>query len=568
MNRLRERSKSFTAAITGLNERYPLLFLLSMILILMGISRRFPSLSVNAEIFAENGMNLFYHAYHSGVWQNVFERSYYNYLIWLPRLISVVTVKVFHQIEYYHYITQWAGLILIALYYSIFCLRPFRAIIESDIARFLISTSLGIGLLGDYELYAFINFTYHGMFLLLILAFVDMEKSRTPAYVFLLLTSAFIVTSKPHPVVFLPVFGLLCLMHLRMHGRRGRLPRVTLSEPKKDVFYSVTMLFVAFQIAFTYTVNTLVMKHTKRVSEIEFPGLFGDALLLYLKSYLHLLFTTEFLRDLAEASRTVMGLSIAILVLAGLVVLSLRQLREARGKTAARFFMLCNVLAYLNLLILVHLIESIPPDVEWGTLYLPFQNRWFYLSLTCVFLGALVLVLSLVDTKGVQVGITLAAILYIGAVNQDYHASHAHYIVKRADSHSQWKIYHPLAEAGDYCIPIEPYPWLLRRGCRRLGGPETPRFGSIDLPEESESWRIRSAMIIRGGDRARGPLSLVAYGRDGQELGRGQQLTPVGYRFQYFLLRPKISARRFALDDEAGKPVGTRMSVQFMGRLR
>jgi len=42
----------------------------------------------------------------------------------------------------------------------------------------------------------------------------------------------------------------------------------------------------------------------------------------------------------------------------------------------------------------------------------------------------------------------------------------------------------------------------------------------------------------------------------------------VGYRFQYFLFQPKISARRFAFVDEAGKAIGTRMSVQFMGRPR
>ena len=43
-----------------------------------------------------------------------------------------------------------------------------------------LALALGAGLLGSYELYTFINFPYHGMFLMLILLFGSVDSRPRP----------------------------------------------------------------------------------------------------------------------------------------------------------------------------------------------------------------------------------------------------------------------------------------------------------------------------------------------------------------------------------------------------
>lgn len=543
--------------------------------ILAGICLSYPTLSTSAEVFAEAGPNFFYHAYHSGFWYNIFEFDYYNYLILLPRLISLIAIKGFHSIKYFPEITQWSGLLVVAYGYACFNLNAFRTVISSDLARFLISLALGIGLLSDYELYAFINFTYHGMFLMLLLVFVKWEDHSRWFYGMNLILVGLIVLSKSYPVAFLPLYGLL-MIYFFWRQPPGSAPMNAQYRLRSQWFYSVVSLLILVQAVVTYIVNTYLRKISKPVEDTNFLQVISDGFFQYLLSYLHFLVPPKILMQKHPVAifggmerfpqmAWVNGLmALGIMILLGL---SLFQIKKRTHRVPAYFFIACSLLAATNLCLTVlstAVVGDWPPhDLGWKSLFFPTHNRWFYLSHTCLFLGTLVLLLSFIKWRWLQALVTFGAIGSTFYVTRDFHVKD--YPNHRA-SPSQWKVYYPLVNPDDYCIPINPYPWMIRQNCGPLATVQNQQLAMIPFPESlKHSTKIRSVLLELGAVPLPHPLWLAAYDQDHHEIGRASQLTPSKVHYQYFWFPQKVSPAYFSWVDLTGNPVLLDSTFELLG---
>lgn len=371
------------------NEHYEASSWIAFFGILFGVCLRYPSLSTSPEVYAEAGANFFYHAYHSPFSYNIFEFDYFNYLILLPRLISWFTVKCLHSIEYFPHIIQWSGLILIAYSYACFNLKIFRPLISSDLSRFFISLALGIGLLSDYELYTFVHFAYHCMFLMVLWMFVKQEGFSRFFYAMNFILLGLITLSKIYPLVFLPIYGVLWIRLFWISKKEGVV--------RSQWFYSTMCFLIVVQAVTTYLVTTYIFRVSKPLSETNFIQIPIDGFFYYLQSYLHFLVPPQFLmpypmqvnRDVAQFPQMLWVNSLIMLGVILLFGMAFFQIKKYLNRTPAYFFLVCNLLAYISLCLTVHSTTVMgdwpPKGLDWRNLFFPTHNRWFYLSSTCIF---------------------------------------------------------------------------------------------------------------------------------------------------------------------------------------
>lgn len=111
------------------------------------------------------------------------------------------------------YFYTWSAILLSGTIVGSFCLRPFRALLASDLFRFLIS--LTVLLLADFESRTFINFTYFcGFFACILTALALVQRSKAvPAWAWLLPIA---MMSKPAVLAALPAL----LIAAPLGGRR------------------------------------------------------------------------------------------------------------------------------------------------------------------------------------------------------------------------------------------------------------------------------------------------------------------------------------------------------------
>lgn len=508
-------------------------------------------------MFAENGTNFFYHAKHSGFWANVFEFEYYEYLIWFPRLLALLAVKVLDLRESYAWVTEWFGHAAVGFFYAFFCLARFREILPSDIARFLLATALGVGLLGTYELYAFINFPYHGMFLMLILLFSRLDPRPRAEIVGLTALVFLICTSKLHPVAFLPLCGL-SLASGKAAGAPGALH---FRWTPQRTFLAIAALALLIQAGTTLVVSTLLRRIAQELTVASAGSTLVYAVLYYLKTWLHFLLPTDVLRaESVDASWLVP--CVLLLLFAALGSLCVKHWNRG-NRNVVVFFLACNLIALLNMAVTTYTLLDILRENDWGKWSLPFQDRWFYLSLTALFVGAVVLVTTLFRRHALQAFFTAAMIIFVCWTKRDVLSEYDHYITEPEESFSQWELYAPLTDQPDYAIPLNPYPWMVFHQAIELGDVDSGN-GSYEL-ETSELPLVRSAVVMESSSALQESYELIAIDENGNELATGRQLTPAGYQHPYYYFESGVHAARFKFVNAAGQPFAGTLKLRFMG---
>jgi hypothetical protein len=227
------------------------------------------------------------------------------------------------------------------------------------------------------------------------------------------------------------------------------------------------------------------------------------------------------------------------------------------------FFLVCNGLALLNMAVTVYSLLPILRENELGKWILPFQNRWFYLSLTAVFLSTLIVVATLFRHHLIQAVLALALIVFVIGIKRDVLAEYRHYITTPEESFSQWSVYAPLTEQPDYAIPLNPHPWMLLHHTVELGDVASEN-GAFVL-ETSEPPLVRSAVVLESSPELEKTYELIAIDRNGNELAIARQLIPAGYEHPYFYFERGVRTARFKLVDDASQPVAGSLTIRFMG---
>ena len=218
-------------------------FLASFVLLLAFYVIRFPILSYQSELWAEQGTNYLYNAMENDIWDNLTATDA-GYLVIYPRILAMLTYYVF-PLKFFPYVTNMAALINIGFFVSYFCSKDYRRIISSDAARMAICLFLGLLILPHFENFSYVNWSYHGILFCLLLLWGDIDSWSKKRYFFLMGIAAVLSASKFHFVLFFPLYALFIAYHLKNKNYR------------KGCFFLPAFLMIVLQIC---SVLTLVGK--------------------------------------------------------------------------------------------------------------------------------------------------------------------------------------------------------------------------------------------------------------------------------------------------------------------
>jgi len=563
-------------AVRGVNYH----FILSFVVILAYIFFRFPSISYNAEVYAETGWLFFVNARSNGAWDNIVQVEV-GYIPFIQSLLAVIVVKLLRVVDTYPYFVQGLSAAFIAFFCSFLNLRTFRSVIEDDLVRFFLGITLAFGILTEFEVYTFINFIYFGLVYSILIIYVDKEKLSWPLYSLAVLLSILVNTSKPHFMFFIPVYGLLAA--------------ITLSRKqfKSAGLYVATIFVMAYEVV-------VILRYSQGwiTQQYSLASMLNDMFFYYMQSWQEIVFKNLF------PSANVIVFALLIAFQAGAVYVLYR-----RGdKKGLFFFALCCATAIGSLYLTIKTGAWFKHDIRFGDYLLVPHNRHFFFPKTAIYLGLIAVLVRLFPRRAVHASLVALimlpyALLPIKIYDSYYDFPELHNpppkvgffpsaafdpYPERWMSSSQWGLYKGFINDPDYAIPVNPYPQKMLKGCvdinetagRFFSDMGYDRYGTLMLGDGSyvnmakaTPWAqfatIRAITCINDGEfqKRASKVNIVAVGPDGKAVGTAAQVTPINYTFQYFRFPEPVRAAGLAISDQDGRPLAIPLKLRFFGTL-
>lgn len=535
-------------------------FIASLLLILTLKFILYPSLTSHAEVWAEAGINFLPHALYDNYWQNLWATDS-GYLPWFQRLIVVLIVKVFGSLSFYASATQMAAIGFIALFSSSINIRAFRQIFPSDFLRFMLGVA--IAFIPDYEVQTLINFSYFGITPVVLFLFIDKEKIKNVPFWIISLFLLLVMISKPHYIALTPV--LLVLGWIAYTQKRYR----SLS------FYLLGL------VGFIMQIISLKLHPSIWDKSISSTKVIGEIIYVSFSMYKHV-----FLNDYIFGSLP--GFLIYIFALGVIFYAFINEGLQKKNRSSLYFFISCNVIAILAIIMTITSVKEIfPPQMPFFSV--PNDRHFIFVNILILLAGAVILQ-TLIKNRKILFGVVALIISTSSAVGYFYNKE-AIAVSKRAAivkiernmfdpynipqrSYSQWSIYHTLIYKDQYCIPLNPFPFLLTKNCKYLN---TYKENTIEknkksnislLPfKNSSRWNIQAVILVNNRNTQFQKLSLVAYDKEGNKVNSAVQLTPDGtYDYIYFLFKSPVKNIASVEFTQNGKPFPVVPAILLLGQ--
>jgi hypothetical protein len=170
-----------------------------------------PDWILGGQMWAEMATNYFPVARDGSLIERLFATDS-GYIPLLPRLIALIGSTFGLPAIATPYFYTWVAMLLSAVMVGAFCLRPFRAIVPSDVLRF--TCGLIVLLAADFETRTFINFTYFGIFLIAVITALSLSEQDVdvPKWCWLILL---LMLSKPAVLTILPAMVVVSFVAKR-----------------------------------------------------------------------------------------------------------------------------------------------------------------------------------------------------------------------------------------------------------------------------------------------------------------------------------------------------------------
>lgn len=556
-------------------ERRPAIYFVASAILLFGVALvRYPGTLLSNVPWAEEGTNLFYKAYYENLWNNLWGTDT-GYLTSLPRLFAVILVKVFGIREHFFLAIHLIGAALVAFMAAVFTLAPFRTMVRSDAARFILTLCLGSEVLfgiGPYNL-CFFNFTYCGAAFPLLMLCLDHERLGRKAFFFLATFTALLLTSKAYFVAFLPLYGLVLLYGLV--AKRRQTAR----------FAAIGTVAIAIQLC--------VMYANRGVAATANTGLFADYgrraflqdnLLTFLSTYLEVFLNRRLL--LVEP-----GCVFALYGIAPILIAWLAWTLWKRSRPMFWFFLGANAVAMASLTISLLGVRwdfaEVDRGISFDRLAQLLPSRHYAFSNILIAFATLVCLVRLARSRRAQVA--TAVMLYLIVYNAGFFytrqgdnlqlAKYTDASDPAAQQWSRWDTCWQLTNQEDCFIPIKPFPWVIQRGNDYLNpdpleAAEQQRVTEVTFDDHQRAaWRLRGLIVVKmlPSTPANAPLDskpvrAVAYDAQDQRLAEAQMLSPAGCDYVYLLFPRKLEqVARLAFVDDAGQPRPVVSRIRYFG---
>lgn len=530
-------------------------FILSVTIIVFLKILQFPSLTIHAQPFAETATNFFYIAYEKNLWQN-FLTPDAGYIPFLERIIAIIAFKGFHLTTQFMVVIQMIATILVGVFSSVITLSAFRHIFRSDLLRFLLA--IAIGFIPDYQLMTFINFPYYGFVPIFLLLFVNKEKIKGRHLILLFCFLLLLILSKPHFLLFLPIFAFVSFFAFRK--KLLKTAWFYLGGVAAFLLQILSVLFHPFAFAGS--------SHRSVIKKI------AESIYSLLSMYRH-----AFLNDHLFAN--IPGFLFFVLLLGVFFFMFVKKQLLSRNQFPLYFFILCNYFAIFSTILTIGTISAIfPPGMPFFAL--PNDRHFFFTNVAVLFAGVMMMQ-TLIKKQWVLVLIVFILLFTSNAFFYPFDKEQQFKIIftsfdqypKAQMSYAQWEYTASVLQNKDYCIPVNPFPWLLHNNCDYLNHflevqNTTQKMEVFDLSTkypESSRWQIRSIILINiPTPNSFKILTILAYDKNNKLLGKAQQLSPdSSYNYVYFYFPKKISSVERFVFLENNTPIAIIPDFMFFG---
>lgn len=398
---------------------------------------------LGGEMWAEMATNYFPNS-HSQHWLVRLFSLDSGYIPLPQRIISLLVASLGFSVWMVPYAYGFAAFAFATAMVAVFCLKPFRNVVESDVLRFLVACCILLSV--DFESRTYINFTYFVAFfavVLSVLCCVDTDNPP-PWYVYSL---PFWMLSKPAVLAALPMVilaGMLCKSSFRM---------------------------VAVASTLVSVVQVLILKmnqaDTGFAPKVAVSGF--DAVLAAFYYGIGFLAKFAISVDLVAGSALKIG--------GALLVASLLLAWWRRGKGAGFLILGGLSLIFGNMLINCFAISN-----DWGLDMSRLNIGNVYRHLNVAFFGSVLVVAGVVCAVFGGFGrisiVAVSSILTLGVFS--YWVYHTEQLLKVGQNMAMPPF--PLVHASHWqglsdvidsdapvCVPVNPYGWVYKRNCLKLG---------------------------------------------------------------------------------------------------
>jgi hypothetical protein len=466
------------------------------------------SLSSKAEMWAEGGTNYFFHAHHSSLWEAL-KATDFGYLPLLPRLISLVVEALHVPVGQVAGVYQSVAMVGLALLIASPTLPFFRCVLPSDAMRVLLS--LGLLFHFDYQLHTFINFSYYGIIpcFLILVSLSSLPRMSTAQSLALGSVLALFALSKPFYVAMAPPLAVAVLWAWR-RGDRNAL-RVA----------AVGLAGTAIQLGFLLVNRATAGQHA--VQSLSAAQKLWIAIVYWATS---------------AAGQLGLARDIALRwAAAGMLLLAFAMVRrlQVKGGRSSRWLGFCALSvsggAALLAVAAITSVYTLNPG-ELPRLDALANRHWFFTH-TVLFLGLGLFFFRRFTGRRDQLLLAVGGLAWL--------ASTGVFRLTPAPAgdpggwisgYSDWSAFAPHIPSGrdePYCVPLNPYPWLLGHKCGYLlPAPPVEQFDaptveapgarlpvSANLLEKRLQWVGLAAKEPSAGANEQ---KVIAYGDSGQPL--------------------------------------------------
>lgn len=470
---------------------------------------KYPTLSYNSEVWAEQGTNYLYHAYNSNLWDNIWMPDA-GYLVWLPRFIALIVSYIFSPF-YFIYITSFIGLAVIAYCISFINHESFRDIVGSDKERFVLSMVLGVFIIPYYENFTFVNFAYHGFIFCSLLIFMDKEKLDTREYWIYSILSALFCISKFHYVVFLPVLlGAIAIHYYQ-------------KEKKSILFFVPSIITILIQVIYVLQISS---KSSSVKSDTIIDESIFSVILTSLKGVYFWLQAYAVNFDFIGNALLVNLFSLFVILFLILLLVKKWFKQELPYKTIL-LLITFNIIAvgYSSISSLSHLKDL---NVNFSNTEFYF-NRINFMTYDLVWIAGMIFLFNLKHkiTKN-----TLLVIFMFLSISITLNKGTSQY--KWPDikfSYSEWANYYKLFNKEQYCIPVNPDSRIILKNCSKIN--ENKNNKPISKIKFGKASRTVLSLLVTYPYKEE--VYAVAYDIDGSKIGEAKMLSNENRIFKYLL---------------------------------
>jgi hypothetical protein len=403
-----------------------------------------PNWVLGGEMWAEMATNYFPNASASSIAIRLFSTDA-GYIPLPQRIVAYVGSALSLPASAIPYFYTWSAILITGGMVGVICLKPFRALVKSDLLRFF--TAIAVLLIADFESRTFINFTYFvGFFAAIVTALAFVEKSDdVPWWAWFI---PILMISKPAVLSALPAMIMVAFVS------KTRFRLITLAVMLFCLAQIIRMMFSHSAGAFVSTNEFNVIE--KLYSSVKyFVGFLGAFLAGKAVS-------TEFYRP--------------VLFGFGLLVVCIFTIFKKRTNASAL------ILVGLSLLFFNVFLNSFALSDSWNINMERLNGAPLYRHIIVGYFGVVLVVVGLIATfldnglsssrswiRRINAGPAVFCswfvfsgwFLFAGTINRAPGSPTIY--------NSQWQIMANAIDSGQAtCVPIDPLGWMFQRNCFQL----------------------------------------------------------------------------------------------------